>query len=432
MTNAGLTGTPMAVAGSAFALSAAAGVSSGYDGTPVLDVSKVVDHNGVSIAGGTLSGTFSAGTGAAASGAGFKYLDVGNVHLVGDAVVDSGFSSVDQTTDCVAGSTSNTLSSGQYGCNIGSADSVKFGRWYPSHYSFSGALTPGCAAGMFTYMGQDALGVALTLKAHASTGAAPAATDPIVSRYTYAPGYTNLASVTLSGDNNGSAVAVSRLDNPAFPSMPNATLWVAGLFTINDTFAFSRQAAPDGPFELFKLIASVNDPDGSSLIGTNAQKETNATRIRYGRLWLGNAYGSELLDLPIPLEAQYWAAGGYYVTNRDDVCTTIPVSSIALSFLATTPNLVACETQLSPMGSPVLVGGKLPLKLTKPGKGNNGTVGLALNIGSAAVGSTCVSSSGASTPATAASLPWFGIVNPAGRAAFGVFKTPLIYRRENY
>jgi hypothetical protein len=53
-------------------------------------------------------------------------------------------------------------------------------------------------------MDQDALGVSMALKAHASTGAAAAATDPVTSRYT--AGYTNLAPVTVSGDNSSAAV----------------------------------------------------------------------------------------------------------------------------------------------------------------------------------------------------------------------------------
>ena len=172
MTNAALTGTPKATAGTAFTLTANAGVGSGYDGTPTVDTTKVNDHAGAAIASGTLTGTMSAGTGAASSGTGFKYLDVGNIQLTTDAMLDSGFSAVDQTADCVSGSTSNALSGGKYGCNIGSAASALFGRWYPSHYSFSGTLTPACIAGNFTYMGQDALGLGLTLESTCLNGLA--------------------------------------------------------------------------------------------------------------------------------------------------------------------------------------------------------------------------------------------------------------------
>ena len=149
MSNNALTGTPKATAGTTFTLTAGAGVTKGFNGTPALDVGKVSDHNGVAIASGTLSGSFDPGTGTSASGSAFKYLDVGNIQLAEDAVVDSGFTLVDQTKDCVSGSTSTTLTTpapGKYGCNIGSVASAKFGRWYPSHYSFAGTLTPGCAA----------------------------------------------------------------------------------------------------------------------------------------------------------------------------------------------------------------------------------------------------------------------------------------------
>lgn len=426
MTNAALTGTPKAAAGTAFTLTANAGVSTGYDGTPAVNRTKVNDHAGAVIGTGTLTGTMAAGTGATSSGTGFKYLDVGNIQLAVDAMVDSGFSTVDQTSDCISGSTSNTLSGGKYGCNIGSVASPLFGRWYPSHYSFAGTLTPACVAGNFTYMGQDALGLALTLKAHASTGLPATSSDPVTSRYT--TGYTNLAAVTLSGNNGGTAVAANRLSTPAFPTMPNTALWSAGLFNIADTYSFSRLAAPDGSYEAFKLVASLTDPDGSSLIGSSVQKETNTTRIRYGRLSIGNAYGSELLDLPIPFEAQYWSSNGYYVTNRDDSCTSFNMSSLMMSDF--TQNLAACETQISPTGTQTLVAGKLPLKLTKPGPTNQGSVLLTLNLGSTASGSTCVSATSAS--ASAANLPWFGITNPSGRAKFGIPKSPYIYFRESF
>lgn len=443
LTNTTHTGTPKAVAGTAFALDANAGVAAGYSGTaPVIDVTKVLDHANVTIAGGTLSGVFSAGTGTKASGAGFKYLDVGNIKFLTDAVVDSGFTSVDQPNDCVAGSTSITLAGGKYGCNIGSATSPLFGRWYPSHYSFDGALTPACVAGGFTYMDQDALGVALILRAHATTGGPLLETDPVTSRYA-SGGYTNLAPVTIAGDNGGAPVPVTRLTNPAFPVMPNTALWTNGQFQINDIYSFVKLTpvpvapAPDaGPFDMFRLVAALADPDGGVLIGTAAEQQTNATSIRHGRLRLQNAYGSELLALPVALEAQFWTAGGYYTTNLLDNCTQIPASSIVMD--GWVPALGACETQLSPVGNLALAGGRYlnavapfgpRLTLTRPGAGNSGSVNLAINVGAAAAGNTCVAA--APSAATTANLPWFG-PNLGAKATFGIYRSPLIYRRENY
>lgn len=434
LTNATLTGTPKAVAGENFGLTAAAGVTAGYTGTPLLDTTRVQDHNSTTIATGTLSGTFSAATGSQATGAAFKYLDVGNIKLLTDAVVDSSFTSVDQSSDCISGSTSNTASGGKYGCSIGSAASGTFGRWYPSHYSFVGTLTPACAVGGFTYMGQDALGVALTLKAHATTGSAASASDPVTSRYT--TGYPNLAAVTISGDNAGTAVALSRLASPVFATMPNSSLWSAGLFTISDSFAFGKLTSADGPYDVFKLKAAVNDAvDGALLIGTAAQTETNATKIRFGRVQLQNAYGSERLALPLPVTLQYWNSG--WQKNTLDYCTPLAASQFAWAFPAGTPSrpndLSACESVLS-------VAGGAPdylLTLSAPGAGNAGWADMTLNLGATPSGSSCTSA----TPGTAttANTPWLqfdwggaGAVNPKARASFGVFKSPLIYRRENY
>ncbi len=151
-------------------------------------------------------------------------------------------------------------------------------------------------------------------------------------------------------------------------------------------------------------------------------------RLRYGRLRMQNAYGSELRTLPVPLEAQYWN-GSFYTTNTDDSCTTLPMASIVMSNF--TGGLAACETQITPTGTQTLASGRIPggLVLTRPGPSNSGSVDLAINVTATAAGTTCV----ASTPsaATAANQPWFG-PNIGGRATFGIYRSPLIYLRENY
>src|SRR6185312_9698190 len=89
--------------GASFNLTATSG-NSLYDGTPSLDNTKVVG----SPTAGTIGGVFSApvaGSGQAA-GATFTYSEVGNFGLNTDAVVDSGFTGVDQPNDCNTGSTS--------------------------------------------------------------------------------------------------------------------------------------------------------------------------------------------------------------------------------------------------------------------------------------------------------------------------------------
>jgi MSHA biogenesis protein MshQ len=142
-----------------------------------------------------------------------------------------------------------------------------------------------------------------------------------------------------------------------------------------------------------------------------------------------NAYGSELLALPVSLETQYWT-GNYFVTNSADNCTAFQASSIGLG--SYTAGLTACETHLTPSGTLALVAGKLPgsgLVLTKPGNGNGGSVNLTVFLGVTASGNTCVSTT--ESAASAANLPWLG-GNLGARATFGIYKSKLIYRRENY
>jgi MSHA biogenesis protein MshQ len=209
--------------------------------------------------------------------------------------------------------------------------------------------------------------------------------------------------------------------------MPSNTLWNQGQVSIADSFAFSKLTTPDGPYDSFRIQAAVADADGSTLIGPTTA--TGTTSIRYGQLRVGNAYGSELLPLPIPVEARYWN-GSAYVLNTLDSCTAFAASAIQMG--SYTENLNNCETQLSPTSSQTLAAGRLSsLQLSKPGKGNSGSVLLTLNVAATPVASatTCVSAT--ATPATAANMPWFG-TNPAARATFGKYRSPLIYLRENY
>ncbi len=426
LTNATLQGGPTGVAGKPFTLRADAGVSRGYTGSsPTVVESRVQDHAGNAIAPGVLLGGFTAGSGSYAQGDAFRYLDVGSLQFGADAVVDSAFTAVDQKAgDCVVGSTATTLSNGRYGCTIGSTRAPRMGRWVPSHYSFSGTLRSSCASGGFTYMDEDALGIGLTVKAHAHSGNTESASDPVVSRYT--SGYTPLAAVQVQASNAGVPVDVARLVQPAFPTTLLTTGWNNGVWAVNDTFAFAKAAAPDGPFDDFKLRVVVQDPDGRPVVGT---ADSNTTRLRYGQLRLTSAYGSERLPLALPLEARYWN-GTFFAPHTADSCTRLGVSSLTLSDY--TGTLQPCETTLRPPTVQTLSAGRWPapgVVLSAPAQGHRGSVLLTLNTGGTATGNTCLSAQ--PSAASAAKLPWLGPVAPA-RATFGVYTSPYIYLRENY
>ena len=287
---------------------------------------------------------------------------------------------------------------GTYLSQTVSGQSDVLGRFSPRNFT-TAATTQGCGA--FSYSGQPISVVTV----RAMDGAAVPVQTP-----NYVGAFARV--VTLS-DGNASATG-------SFSSnLLAAAAFGGGAATAAPVFTFTTpKTAP--------VILLLRAGDGE--VNSAGFSEASAP-IRGGRLILQNAYGSELLALPVPLLAQYWN-GGNYATNTADSCTVIPASSIVMdNYLGL---LNACKTQLSPTGNLAIVAGKLAgtgLVLSKPGLGNSGSVNLGVNVGAVAAGSTCIAL--AQSAATAANLPWFG-PNVGARATFGLFKSPIIYGRENY
>jgi hypothetical protein len=298
--------------------------------------------------------------------------------------------------------------------------SGKLGRFYPDH--FDTTLTPACSAGAFTYSGQpltlvvSALNASggLTLNYAGGTGA------PGFSR-NVALGEANLVAGQLS---------VGSLPLSAF---------TAGEGSSPIAFTFNAVTTPPA---LIKLRAV--DTDGVS----SAAGLEGSSAIRSGRARLFNAYGSELLGLPIPFALEYWAANGW-AKNSIDTCTPLASSHFSFDFsnpagTASKPNkLSACETALTVSG----LAPDYALTLAKPGKPNDGWTTLSLNLGGSALSASgqCIAVGGAGSADLPAQMPWLqfnwkgaGQTNPSARAVFGIYKKDqpsggvMIYRRENY
>ncbi|MBI4997219.1 MAG: LamG domain-containing protein [Rhodocyclales bacterium] len=404
-------------AGRDFSLTADSGVTAGYDGTPFVDVTRLRDHLGNVTSNLTdidpISHTdlnparveFAAGTGITATGT-FQYHDVGSLSFLADAVADTGFTAIDQPDDCVADSTSNVAAGGRFGCNLGSAAAGPYSRFYPDHFIYAATLTPACNG--FTYMGQPALGVALTLSAVSLTGA-------VTSRYT--AGYAQLGTFSITATGGGDLARLS----PALPGFA----WNNGSYTVSAPgTTYTRAATPDGSIENFALQANIlTEPDGVQILipGTPPAADTyagtrssNATKLRFGRLRLSNVYGS-LSPLIVPVERQYWT-GNSWVRNADDTCTTLADANVSL-----TP----------PGWGNSIVGGNIRLVPTGPG-----SVTVCADLGSDH-GVNCAAT-------TSAALPWLqsrwpGAAtydnDPAATATFGVFSPEGrrgVYNREMY
>jgi MSHA biogenesis protein MshQ len=376
-TNTATTGTPTLKAGTAFGLEAAS--ANGYTGTALINAYRIQDHNAATVPAGTLSGAFSpatSGTSWISIGTGFTYADVGTFRFAPWGVYDDTFANVDRskaTPECFVDNKVGTSvdpgdpnvkdGNGMYGCYFGGTNtaggtitSPYFGRFIPDHFELTAQFTAAtCGVGTtseFTYMDHDALGLNLEILAKSSGGAT-------LSRYT--AGYPSLGTLAITGGNNGAAVPLSRLSQPALTTVA----WTNGAYssaaTLPETHRFDgRNAAPatlNGPYDAFRIKVVVNDPDSAKITKLNgaAYSQTNATdpvyspttRIRYGRLRLINTYGSELLPSRVEYRAEYWD-GTRWVTNTADKCTSIVTANIARGNTTLTPSLASTPiTQLS-------------------------------------------------------------------------------------
>jgi MSHA biogenesis protein MshQ len=162
-----------------------------------------------------------------------------------------------------------------------------------------------------------------------------------------------------------------------------------------------------------------------------------ANEFRFGVLTLSSAYGSELLNLAVPLELRYWN-GSSFITNAEDQCTTLAASSVALGPYR--GSLAACETAPG-SASLTFTNGRALLRMLAAGAGNAGSVDATINLGLVAAGSQCSAVGAPATPALTANMPWLqrkgptGVnynLNPAARISFGQHRSPLIHLREVY
>lgn len=378
--NTALTGDPKFKAGSSpFTLSVTANAG-GYTGMPKIDTAAIRANTAAWAVGAFSPSVFpkaDSGVSSSVASGSFTYGEVGHFRFLGfdpasdtasrRGIYDDDWVAVDSAAtknDCVANSYANTKdSSGKYGCLFGLQDSgsaapnsALFGRFVPDHFTYlGGGLSQFCApvgGNAFSYMGQPALGIAYRLQAENGSGV-------VTTNYSAALGYpvTNptLVAEDQASANQGCDLA-GRISNLA------SAQWTAGIYALNDsdannkpdtsTASFSRPTVPlsldaasctankgnaGGPFWLLDIGVAMSDSDANAVLngsdmnvattgacsgaGCTARK-IGTTGMAYGRLWLNNAYGSEMLPLAVPVNAQFWTASGWQ-KNTYDSCTQL-------------------------------------------------------------------------------------------------------------
>jgi len=430
-------GRPFTVRATAVNGAGTPATTTNYAGVPTATVSDCGASSACPATLGTLSlaTTFTAGqlTTNTAS-----YSEVGSFAL---QLVDSSFASVDAADSSAAER------------EIVSA-TINVGRFVPDHFAVSlNAPLFGTACTGFTYIGQ----VFNYVTAPVMTVTAQNFTNGTTTNY--AGALWQITNASLTG--KAYSAASGTLDTSGLPGTdPVIAPSGAGVGTLSfgsGSGLFFTRTAPVAPFDAdISLAINVIDTDAVAYASNPARFGTaspgngiafdGGKPMRFGRLRMSNALGSEKLALSIPVQAQHWNGTGF-VTNTLDSCTSIPRSAFALDFTPAS-NLTACETAMS-AASLTLAAGAATLSLTAPGAGNDGSVLVTANLGSAG-GSYC--NPGSYVAATNAGLShllgrWDDAADPdadpstdyddkpAARAAFGLYGSQpnnVIYMRENY
>jgi hypothetical protein len=326
--------------------------------------------------------------------------------------------------------------------------SERIGRFIPSRFVValnSPLLATACTAGGFTYQGQT-FGYAT---APVVTATAVGVSGATTTNYTGA--FFKLSNATLAGRSYSSpagALNLAGLPSTAVdPAIASLGGGVATLTFSSGTGIAFVKGAPQAPFDAqLQLAIDVQDGDGVAAVGAaplgnpvtfgaaGGMQFTAGQEIRYGRVRVGTAVGSELVDLAVPMRAEYYLSGAAgFVTNGQDTCST----SVSLAFPAYTESLNAGETCVRDSGAPGAsavgcaaaapspyreppLAGDFNLQLAAPGAGNQGSV-----LVRAAVPSWLRFDWDAGAA---------GDEDPTGQATFGIFggERRLIYTREIY
>ncbi len=293
------------------------------------------------------------------------------------------------------------LTDGDYfgsGVNIsGNADKV--GRFNPYQYALtSGLVNDACVAGSFTYARQP-FSAAATIEAQNKSGAR---TDG------YRDGFATLdigSELLIENSETGAAFDLQTVSlNEGFSS---GTIGSAR-FDLALRYDMALQA------ETVTLVEVTGSNDEVTTIA-GAPVSLGSTEVRFGRLTLDNAYGSELIDLTMPMQAEYYN-GANFIVNGDDTCSTIVDSDLiivqSLSGGSSTVSIVSTTAS----------SGIFNINLSAPGAGNVGDIDITADL--AASGEDWLQ------------FDWDGDGNddnnPAAKATFGIYSgnSKQIYMRQ--
>lgn len=413
----------------------------GYNGTPKISNALLAAHAGAPVVG-QVAGSFPAASSGSSTGTSFTYSEVGHFKISSQGLYDDTFTAVDQSKgDCDnTGSPFDNSGAGtppKYGCRFGNTtDTNYFGRFIPNSLRVDASNPVTLACGSFVYYGQDTTASSaapgfITPFSITALNAAGNTTQNYTGNYARLD-LTNYSLYRFSASPSNGATLSASAATPAISKTTDNTapVWGNGTTSVRVRHKLSR---PSSAINQQSVVISAQPQDSDNVTSAQTALTSGGIAFRYGRLAVIPAHGSELLALPVPIEAQYYK-DGFYVRSQGDACTTIDSKSIVMKNFK--GNLSACETFMSGIYSANngLVTAKLAApKVGSDGRPNVGSVDLEVNLGNAVSGeSTCQSNSGTVGAGNGDKLDWFGTTDPVGRASFGIYKAPIIYMRESF
>lgn len=358
-------------------------------------------------------GTFSNGV---ATGTTFSWSEVGIIHLT-PSVADADYLGAGDTTGTV---------------------SENVGRFIPDHFETVVALEAGlpmpCPTGLtcpsaypgFVYSGQS-----FKVSVTAMNGlATPTQTSNYDGTGTATPHFAK--AVTLTAWDAKGSIVLSNPPGAAHAGTPThfsvaAANFTGGVGTVS-TPSYKFATAATRPTDIY-IRAMDSDAVSSRLATTPSNSIEGGIKVVSGRLKVANGYGSELLPLPLDALIQYYT-GSTWITSDTDSVTTL---TLPASFSLTPSGTTVASMTPSPVTTlnGVVTAGKFKIYLGKPTGLTVGAKSYARILPTAPLFfltcNTLIESNTGTPP-----CPSSGRTSVSGVATFGLYKSPIIYRRENY
>lgn len=318
----------------------------------------------------------------------------------------------------------------------GSVTSTAYlGRFYPDH--FNTTLSAQC--GGFAYSGRPETTV-VTGQPFTATATAKNVGGNTTANYSSASGWAKAVNLSVT---TGASAGTLYTDTTASGSgaIPASKFTNPGIGTAAYTDASGKLSFVFGTYPSGSTPIVLHAEDADTSTGTTLLAATDSgIDIRAGRLWLGNAYGSDRNSVALPYEFQYWN-GNAFVKNTADTCSSI-ASTTYLGLGNYKGTLTSSTLGLAKFSIGANGGGGGTITVTSPTAAAAGSLDIAFALGSTTTTNTSFTPTVAPTVGRANAWlrgKWYGANydrDPTAHITFGIAgsnqrKGPL-YLRESY